>query len=605
MLPSLRLLSLQHVTVETGVPKRSLDDDEPESPRDPLPAIPSDFGSDVLEYFDGVGRWQASHRSYTKKYDNIVNVFLSLRDERKELLKTIMFGTDVFVFQSLGPSAGSSVSVSRFDSESVLLTTPNAFGEQWPPLVTTAGQMRSTVDATFDWKSPGSIITCGSSNCFFASVDVSADTEPNQSIRALIYNSFPASTSKPTTVAVRAPRLNMYVDERRNVVFDKRNERFDSLVAEFDELLLTLEMARISITPPVYGAIPVQYYDRAKDDRFPIQTSFLYFTEAGWTELENFIRENANGAIDMFTLGDAIVTCCENAAAANVVLTDVKTRNMVVKQLQTLRDNGDLSNGWLDIVEDAISALVDDDIGWLHIIGRAPQTITIFTDEGFVYGSVSDQPFPNRLGDTKGDVESALLKLIKDSKYPIHPDTHQVYDVRMIDFGSAHSVKLNQFPFDKTTGRCIFFINALLLLNYAKTVQHRRHAFRALALEAVASWRHMKVSQFKGFCDFLSVDKWYAEQFLTNARDKFTLEARFDSLQSITTIEELYIRLATMFYVNLKNYGKDEFVLPNYHTATGDKSYVDTLVNKIAQSWGLEKPEIDRFVKAMRERPPL
>lgn len=525
MLPSLGRLCLIRCTADTGVAKRPLSDGEDDDLTfhdDTYPnqgsdspilyfhdyqfttmVIPDDFGKETIEYFNGVVRWGYGKESYIPKYDHIVNFAHSVRDERSELLKSIMFGDDVFVFQSLGPVAISdaTVSIARIYKNSVMLTKPNAPGNYGQPGEHTAMHMKSQIESRFAWQPHTDQITCGSYNCFFPDVDIDNNTDVSEFIRSLIFNTFPESSMPyPTAVAVRGP---IEPDE-----FFDRKERLGKLAIEFDELLLTLEMARRAITPPVYGAMPVQYYKTSIDLRFPVQTSFVYFTEAGWTDLGRFINRAVIQSDNerMSAIGNAILVCCEKAALAQVVLTDIKTNNMVIKDLQSPHDSS------------------------------------------------------------------------------------PIYDVRMIDFGSAFSVVLNQLPDEEhdTTNKCIFFVNALLLLNYSSH-RHRRLTFKRLALEAVASWRYMKAQpNFNGFCAFLNVDKKYIRRF-----------SKYESLSgsSVDSSDELYERLAQMFYINLRAYGNDEVTT----LSASGKSYVDVVVDSIAKHWELEESDVQQVVDAMED----
>ena len=512
LLPSLVRLRLSQCTVDTDVVfKRTLEtpddeewDDEPvfyyHDRKFTNMKIPNDFGNETIEYFRDVSRWKNWNESYIQKYDNVVNV----AHERSELLKSIMFGDDVFMFQSLGRS-DATVSIARIHKKSVMLTKPNAPGNFGQPREYTAMGMKLQLEARFAWRDRSNERRCGSYNCFFPSFDIANNSEISEFIRALIFKTLPDSSRRyPTAVAVRAPL-------EPSEFFD-RNKRLGELTIEFDELLLTLEMARRALTPPVYGAMPVQYYKTSVDLQFPVQTAFVYFTEAGWTDLGIFIHELPAGTTDakLSALGDAIVLCCEKTAVAQVVLTDIKTNNMVIKEMQP-----------------------------------------------------------------------------------------HVYDVRMIDFGSVFSVILNQLPDEYTSRQCIFFVNALLLLNYS-AFRHRRVVFKRLALAAVASWRYMKrVTKLTGFCAFLDVDVTFASRVIPTDKP---LESLGKTLQ---TVEELHRRLAQVFYLVLHTYSLDDELIAIHKAATTGKSYVDVVVENIAKYYDISDSVVDKLVAVMETRPSL
>ena len=452
------------------------------------PSIPIDFGQKTLDYFEDVGMWNPNEdgdetlaykhlKHEGGKYVDAIHYVYSNADEKAQILKSIMFSKDdVWVFQALGTSLeyDGSFTIKRFRDEDV----------------------KSWVGVLKDRYAFKEVYECGSYNCFFKDVDTSKDNM----LKLLEIATWDPNVA-PRVVSVRAPRI-----PEDPKFYPSRSQRLNELIVEFDELMFTLAMAQASMTPPIYAAFPARFYDKTYDAEYPVQTSFVYITEVGWTNLSAFLKRNTFDSKQRISLGKEIFRCVDRISVRYVILTDIKLDNMVVKPVA-----GD-----------------DDD-----------------------------------------------------------------YEVRMIDFGSNFSAKLRSLKgeYAYTSQDCVFFVNALLLLNSVIKLDVRATIFQPLAEKAVSTWKQMRdQDEMTKLCGMLADDRWFAEQF-ENDFDKrgvpYRNEDSFSDQKAFRDVDEFYEKLAKTFYAMLYHYGRDgsEFLdrksRPNPDKLQDAKHYVDRLVDKL------------------------
>lgn len=191
-----------------------------------------------------------------------------------------------------------------------------------------------------------------------------------------------------------------------------------------------------------------------------------------------------------------------------------------------------------------------------------------------------------------------LLLDVKSPNMIVKPKNDSTaYDVRMIDFDSNFSVNVNRFGnankvVPTTSSDCVFFVNGLLLLNYAYYHNWtRRPVFADLILEVAATWYTMKeLGRLGGFCAYLNMDRMYAERLPRIPGQRVA----FDS-EDLSFVEEdkFFEQLSLVFYVTLENYGVREKGVKDVHVEETAPpvwlmtSYVERILNelKVATGW--------------------
>lgn len=370
--------------------------------------------------------------------------------------------------------------------------------------------------------------TCGSSNCFFGNIPVPGigDLHHNDAVTRAIQMFHPGQPNAyPSLVAVRAPA-------KIDAAFYKKGETFIEMSEQVSELFLTLAMAQLGITPPVYAAFPVfKRNDRVEemsevDLRRTTHFGFAYIGEAGWSSLSHEI-EKPLSLLQTAALSTAILECVRTTSNNFVLLFDVKTPNMVVRPKMDGTD----------------------------------------------------------------------------------------YDVRMIDFGSLFSVNVNRFgessKVPTTSSDCVFFVNGLLLLNYAYYPhQTRRRVFVELVLEVTATWYAMKeLGRLDGFCAFLADDKIYADGF--QRQPGKPLEFYATDLMFVEE-DKFFEALSRAFYVVLEGYGFRDYRAKKLHLeemappAWLATSYVERILNEMRGATGWLESDADEArlrarIDAMKE----
>ena len=357
---------------------------------------------------------------------------------------------------------------------------------------------------------------CGSSNCFFK--DVRADDGAAGSALARVVerlrplgSSGSSGSSAPIRFAVRGPNAERKPARPETVARDVRRD--------LSEVVLTLEMAKRSLTPAVYAVFPVYETDAFE---YATRVGFCYATEAGWVDLKRMAAERP--VSDMELLGSAVVQCCRNTAEATVLLFDVKPPNMVARK----------------------TALAD---------GRVR------------------------------------------------------FEVRMIDFGAIFTVDANRHPpfrVARTTSDCVFFVNALLLLNFAARDMadetKRRAMFQNLALEVAATWGYMRHPKgtLSGFCGLLAKDASFAANIDKTKPGAdgmpFDLDVQLGNLNSFAA--PLFLeQMRETFYLVLLSYGVFDLVVDDpVQTRLSSPLYVDRLVKRIQDDWGVADADVKKRV---------
>ena len=195
------------------------------------------------------------------------------------------------------------------------------------------------------WTSGGYGQGCGSSNCFALWGELGqprrrtrstagAPWAPEDFANALIEKFASPVSPTVTSAALRSPKVA--VPASSDDVF---NELYDALV----EGLLTLHMAQKGITPEVYCICPV--FAREEDGytlssatwKNPTSGGLAYITESGWTDVNKYLDTylSSMSAADRASLGSAIAASVLDASRASMILTDIKTLNMVVRESGT------------------------------------------------------------------------------------------------------------------------------------------------------------------------------------------------------------------------------------------------------------------------------
>ena len=348
--------------------------------------------------------------------------------------------------------------------------------------------------------------SCGNYNCFFGNVPVERTrAAPNVVARAIKQFQPMDSSAFPSSTAVRAPNSD-------HKTFYEKYETFDAMFEEVSELFLSLHMAQLGITPPVYAAVPVFKRETDWKAKYEVDLKrtthfgFAYMGEDEWSSLYSLLNTELSQP-QMTALGTAILKCVRATSDNFVLLLDVKSPNMIVK--------------------------------------------------------------------------------------PTMDST--AYEVRMIDFGSVFSVDVNRFGYatkvPTTSSDCVFFVNGLLLLNYAY-YPHRskRKVFADLILEVAATWATMKeLDHIYGFCGYLAQDKMYAAQF--TPRTGRELDFKPKNL-SFVEEEEFFKQLSQVFYVVLANYGRRDGGFKNVHVGEMAPpawliiSYVERILNELKGATG-------------------
>ena len=496
MLPSLGNLGNLHTDAQTKAEakrrKNAQASNSSNSSNSP-PSIPIDFGQKTLDYFEDVGMWNpnedgrgdetlaykhSKHEGGT--YVDAIHYVYSNADEKAQILKSIMFSKDdVWVFQALGTSLeyDGSFTIKRFRDEDI----------------------KSWVGVLKDRYAFKEVYECGSYNCFFKDVDTSKDN-----MLKLLEMATWDQKIAPRVVSVRAPRI-----PEDPKYYPSRSQRLNALIVEFDELMFTLAMAQASMTPPIYAAFPVRFYDKTRDAEYPVQTSFVYITEVGWTNLSTFLKMNSFNSKQRISLGKEILRCVNSISVRYVILTDIKLANMVVK------------------------LVISDD----------------------------------------------------------------VYEVRMIDFGSNFSAKLRSLKgeYAYTSQDCVFFVNALLLLTSVIRLDVDKTIFQPLAEKAVSTWKQMRDQyEMTKLCGMLADDRWFAEQFEDDFDERgvpYRNEDSFSDQRAFRNVDEFYEELAKTFYAMLYHYGRDRIgddsgfldqkSRPDPEKLQDTKHYIDKLVEKL------------------------
>lgn len=349
-------------------------------------------------------------------------------------------------------------------------------------------------------------IHCGSFNCVFPTVPIGPQSNLGRVIDKL--QSIQSSTFGLRAV-VRAPmKLEPeYLIEKANTL--------TSMIEQVTELLLTLQMAQLGITPPVYAAVPV--FRRREDKRQFSQFGFVYVSEGDWIGLDNYLNTKSLAPSQMKALGTAIVHSLKWTSDNYVLLFDIKTGNIIVK--------------------------------------------------------------------------------------PINND---LYEVRMIDFGSDFTVNANRLGSKAsidTSAECVFFVNGLLLLNMAYDYHNnRRMVFSELVLEMVATWQTMKeLSLIDGFCAWLTKDMVYAQRIKRRSGQSIKFEG---PNLSFVKEDEFFKALTNVFYTTLRTYGYrinegnavdlNEMKAPVWAIT----SYVERFMNELKNASGwLDNDEAERRLK--------
>ena len=196
---------------------------------------------------------------------------------------------------------------------------------------------------------------CGASNCFFKDIEIPATaTKLNELKREqeedvlgtpqkgrvqtivatmAIQKFQPGDTAPPPRVGVRAPS-------------DKKRVRslYNHVKRQLNELFLTLEMARVGITPPVYAAVPVfkrgtnfTYATVFDSETVHLGMSsnfgFAYIGEAGWENLDIALQKWRFPS-QQAELAKAVLECVKTTSNNFVLLMDVKPLNMIAKQTE-------------------------------------------------------------------------------------------------------------------------------------------------------------------------------------------------------------------------------------------------------------------------------
>jgi hypothetical protein len=352
---------------------------------------------------------------------------------------------------------------------------------------------------------------CGTYNCFFGNVSVPTTGDTSAVARAIKQFRSIESGAFPSSTAVRAPK---YAHD----TFYDQDKTFKEMFEQVSELFITLHMAQLGITPPVYAAVPV--FKRGDDPAHEVglkrttHFGFAYMGEDGWSSLSSALKEFLSQG-QTAALGTAIVECVRTTSDNFVLLLDVKAPNMIVKP----------------------------------------------------------------------KIDSTA------------------YEVRMIDFGSAFSVNVNRFGklskvVPTTSSDCAFFVNGLLLLNYAYYYHRaKRQVFAELVLEVAATWYTMKeLGRLGGFCAYLARDRVYAERLPRTPGEAVRFTG--DDL-SFVGEEKFFEMLSRVFYVVLEAYGaRDggangvhvEETVPPVWLVT---SYVERILNELKGATGWLESDAD------------
>lgn len=197
---------------------------------------------------------------------------------------------------------------------------------------------------------PTTYDTCGTSNCFKGNISIEGDDDWQVSLRillALVYG------ENPKTVAIRAP-----VEPIDDFFASNYKQIGKNVIQRDDELALTLYLASVSITVPILMAFPFPLEtepDESDEDDVvalvPVPQAlgtmhngkwyirdYAYVTEDGWTGLHKvlhdlFKKELADIVTDVQNIGAQTVELMELVAVNKVLLTDIKLKNMVAKQV--------------------------------------------------------------------------------------------------------------------------------------------------------------------------------------------------------------------------------------------------------------------------------
>ena len=367
---------------------------------------------------------------------------------------------------------------------------------------------------------------CGTSNCTLKNVSLATDGP----IRRLIADLNPTA-SLPDTVTVRAPSWLIKPESTAM----KLGHVVNAMRKEVVELVFTLHMARLGLTPPILAVVPLRtrkalvWPDKVIGLRLwkVTQFGFAYVSEAGWTDLQDFLAGDkaVDSSPNRSRMQAAIVDCVRTASDAGMLLLDVKPTNMVVKAYPSYRGVQEESN----------------------------------------------------------------------------------YDVKMIDFDGqftvnmSHDLYANQESFE-TSKDCIFFLNGLLLLNYAAARSYyRSHFFFELFVEVVATWRMIKNSGIvDGFCSFFQEDRVFAQKVQRPSGE--TVLHRGRNLTLVSGQESFKMEVYRTFYVVLEYYGIDVVDLKETKAPAERENvaFVEHILNKLTmkgRGWAIDQ-EVKQRIQA-------
>ena len=414
----------------------------------------------------------------------------------KQLALSTLVEDDVFFFSCVPGWRGGDVAGVRFATT----TTTSSSGVAPAAVDSSARKISREISSRLAWMLRSvEGRPCGTSNCFQANYRVRS-TDDTSVYDALRYFA-PTEASIPDVVNVRAPKYD----------YHDTTELLDVLEKEFTEAFLTLRMAKHKLTPPLYLLAPVRLTAGLRRN-----IGFCYVTEGGWIDLSDTLIESSSSAETLMILGIGILECLQTTATQSILLTDIKTGNMVAKR-------------------------------------KADGT----------------------------------------------------FDVRMIDFDGVFTVDLNLFSeVGQTTNFCVFFVNALLLISYARKKMPRdvqTLAFFDLAMEVVAMWPAMRALGTAGaFCTLLSADDKFAEDLAIDSRSKVAMDFKN---KSKLRPDEFLSTMRLTFYSNLEHYGLDTLVKDVAPQQGGgeNSAYIDRIVARIASDWAIPPAAIEARVARITE----
>lgn len=163
---------------------------------------------------------------------------------------------------------------------------------------------------------------CGTYNC------VDLDVPASKAIKNVI-KSIQPGTPPPTEVTVRYP----IALPKEYEYSEDDNEINLRMVAELHELFMTLYMSMLRLAPPLYAAVPI--FNRSPSEEVR-QFGYVYVTEAGWTSLHGFLSDDLDSE-QTSALAASTLECVRKTSANGMLLLDVKTLNMVVRELTDAR----------------------------------------------------------------------------------------------------------------------------------------------------------------------------------------------------------------------------------------------------------------------------